>query len=75
MDVVGDEYLGPKLQLASLDEVTSLVLEHGVVVGDRNQLVITETFGVCDVCKVRIPFLAVFTDNQRFVYLSRRDQL
>jgi hypothetical protein len=63
VDVVGDEYLGPKLESTSLDEVTSLVLEHGVVVGNRDQLVIAEAFGICDICKIRVPLLAVFADD------------
>jgi hypothetical protein len=41
VDVVLDEDLGPKLGLTALDEISSLLFEHGIVIGDGDELLIT----------------------------------
>lgn len=71
MHVVSDKNLGPKLRLTALDKITSLLLEHRVVVGDSDQLVVTESFGIRDVCQVRIASFAELSDYQRLVELQR----
>lgn len=45
------------------------MLEHGVLVGDGNELVVAEALGVGDICKVWITSLAEFTNNKRFIEL------
>lgn len=72
VDVIGNEHLGPKIRQTSLDEVSGLVLEHRVGVGDSDELVITETLGKGDEGKVWVPLLAVLSDNKRLVKLSKR---
>lgn len=71
MDVVSHKDLCPKLRLTALDEVTSLLLEHRVVVGDGDELVITEALGIGDVRKVGVASFTEFTNDQRFVELQR----
>jgi len=47
MHVVENENLSPRLRLATLDEVTSLLLEHrGVGVANGDRLVVEEAFGI-----------------------------
>ena len=67
MDVVRLKDLSPKIRLTPLDKVPRLLLEHRVLVGDRNKLVVTEALCVRNVGEVWIPLLAEFTDNQRLV--------
>ena len=70
MHVVRNEDLSPQLRLTTLDEVSSLLFEHRVLVGDRDELIITETFGICNVRQIRIARLAEFTNNERFIDLK-----
>ena len=70
VDVVSLEHLCPELKLAPLDEVPSLLLEHRVVIGDADELLVAEALGVRDVRKVRVARLAEFTDNERLVELG-----
>ena len=67
MDVVWLKNLSPKISLTPLDKVPRLLLEHRVLIGDRNELVITEALCVRNVGKVWIPLLAEFADDQRLV--------
>ena len=67
--VARNQDLRPKLHPPPLDEITSLLLEHRVVVGQGNELVITEAFGVGDVGDRRVALLAVLSDNKRLVQL------
>ena len=46
MNVIGDEDLHPKLGLAALDKVTSLLLEHRVLVRHGDELIVAEALGV-----------------------------
>ena len=71
MDVVSLQHLRPKLELAPLDEVASLLLEHRVVIGDGDELIVAEALRVCNVRQVRIPGFTEFTDNKRFVELEQ----
>ncbi|KAI3480029.1 hypothetical protein L1887_57805 [Cichorium endivia] len=54
-----------------LDELAAmgprLVLEHGVVVGDGDQLIVAEALGVGDVGEVGVALLAVLADDARVV--------
>lgn len=67
VDITWLKDLGPKIGLTPLDEIPRLLLEHGVLVGDRNEFFVAETFRICDIGKVWIPLLAEFTNDQRLV--------
>jgi len=64
VEIIGNKNLGPKLRLATLHEITGLLLEHCVVVGDGDQFIVTESFCVCDISKVRIPLLTELFDDK-----------
>ena len=72
MDVVASENLRPKLGLTTLDEVSSLLFEHGILVRDGNELLIAEALCIRDVRKIRVAFLAEFADDQRLVELRKK---
>jgi hypothetical protein len=63
VDISRYENLSPKVRSAALDQVAGLLLVHRVVVGDRDELVVAQSFGIGDVGKVRIALLAVFANN------------
>lgn len=67
MNVVWLKDLSPKIRFTPLDEVPRLLLEHRVLIGDRNKLVVTEALCVRNIGEVWIPLLAEFTDDQRLV--------
>lgn len=67
MRVVRAEDLGPEFEPAAPDEVARLVLEHLIVVGDEDELVVAEALGVGDVGEVRVALLAVLADDERVV--------
>ena len=69
MNVITNENLGPKLWLTTLDEITSLLLEHRVLVGDGNELIIAEALSVCNVSQIRVALLAELSNNKRLVEL------
>ena len=71
MNVIGDEDLHPKLGLAALDEVTSLLLEHRVLVGDHNEFFVAEALRVCNVRKVGVTRLAELADHERLIQLNQ----
>ena len=71
VNVVVNKDLGPKLRLATLYEVPSLLLEHRVIIGDGNQLIVTEALSICNVRKVRIASLAELANNEWLVQLHR----
>lgn len=70
MHVFRNKNLSPKLRLATLHKIPGLLLKHRIVIGDSDQLVVTKSFRISDVSKVRIPFLAELSDNKRFVELE-----
>ena len=61
--------------MTALDQVRSLLLEHGVIVSDRDQLIVAKTFSIGDVCKVRIAGLAELSDHQWLVQLLHKQFL
>lgn len=61
--IAGRENLCPKLGLTTLDEVTRLLLEHRVLVRNRDELLVTEALGIRDVSQVRVACLAELADN------------
>jgi hypothetical protein len=65
-----NEDLCPKIWLTTLHKVTGLLFEHGVVVRDGNELVVTEPFGVSYVCQVWIACLAELPNHQWLVQLE-----
>lgn len=69
VNIVMDKNLCPELRLATFHKVPSLLLEHRIVVGDTNELIITKALCVSDVGKVRIPGLAELSDNQWLIQL------
>ena len=60
MHIVGNENDGPKLELTTFDDISRLLLEHGVIIRDRNELFIAEAFRLCDTFKVRSRFSQYF---------------
>lgn len=69
VDIFRYENLSPKVRSAALDQITGLLLVHRIVVRDCDKLIVTESLGIGDVCKVRVAFLAVFANNQWFIEL------
>ena len=47
MYIVTNENLGPKVWLAALDEIMRLLLEHGIIVGNSDELIIAKTLHIC----------------------------
>ena len=72
MHIIPNKDLGPQVRLTAFNQIPSLLLEHRVVVGDANELVIAETLSISNVCEIRISSLAEFAHNQRFVELKNR---
>ena len=71
VNVVANEDLGPQLRLATFDEIAGLLLEHRVVVGDSNKLIVAESFGVRDVRQVRVPCFAELSDDEGLIQLKQ----
>jgi hypothetical protein len=69
VSILGRENGSPELQLAPLDEIPCLLLEHGVVIGDGDELFVAESFRIRDVCEVRVAFFAILADNEGFIKL------
>jgi hypothetical protein len=65
--VAWDKNLRPQLRNTTLDQVACLLLEHRVLVRDRNQLLIAEALGICNVRKIGVASLAEFTNEKRFI--------
>jgi hypothetical protein len=74
VNVVCNKDLRPQLGNTTLDQIARLLFEHGVLIGDRNQLLVAETLGIRNVCEVGIAGLAEFTDNKRFIQLQKHNQ-
>ena len=70
MDVVRYEYLRPQVELSPFHEVTRLLLEHRILICNRDELLITETLRVSDVCKIRITLFAIFSDDKWLIQLK-----
>jgi hypothetical protein len=71
MYILVDKDLRPKLWLTTFHQITSLLFEHRVIIGDRNKLVIAKAFGIGNVCQVWVPFLTKLSDDQWFIQLNR----
>ena len=69
MNVVRVEDLRPKLELTTLDKVPRLLLEHGILVRDVNELVIAEALRVRDVGEVGVAGLAELANHERLIQL------
>ena len=52
-------------------KITCLLFEHRVVICDSNELIITEAFGICNICQVGVSSLTERSDNQRLIKLDR----
>lgn len=70
MNILGNKDLCPKLWLSTFNQVTSLLLEHGVVVGNDNKLIVAEPFRIRNVGQVRVSRLAELSNYQRFIQLT-----
>jgi hypothetical protein len=73
VEVVRNEDLSPQLRLATLDEITSLLLEHRVVVGNGNKLIITKAFCIGNICQVWVSGFAELSNDERLVELDRTE--
>lgn len=71
VNIICDKNLRPKIGLATLNQVSCLLLEHGIVVCDRNQLFVTETFRIRNVRQIGIPSFTELSNNERFVELKQ----
>jgi hypothetical protein len=71
MHIVWYKNLRPKVWLSTFDEITSLLLEHRILVGNSNEFIIAEAFRVRNVGEVRVASLTEFTNNQRFIQLRK----
>jgi hypothetical protein len=69
MYIVTNENLGPKVWLAALDEIMRLLLEHGIIVGNSDELIIAKTLHICSINKIRITHFIGFSNNWRLVEL------
>ena len=58
-----DENLGPKVRFTALDKIPSLLLEHGVIIGDSDKFVIAKTFGIGDIGQIWIACLAKLSND------------
>ena len=63
--------MSPKLKLTTLDKIPRLLLEHRVLVGDGDELIIAEALSVCNVSQIRVALLAELSNNKRLVELRR----
>ena len=72
MYIVRGKHCSPQFQSSSLHDVTCLLLVHRVHVRDSDQLLVTEALCIRDVRKIRVAFLAEFTDDQRLVELRKK---
>lgn len=64
--------VGPQGVLTTTNEVASLMLEHAVLIGDMDQLIVALALLVTNVGKVRITFLAVFANETRVIILTEK---
>lgn len=53
-----------------MNKVTCLVLEHGVLICNVDELIVALSLLVTNVCKVRISLFAVFTNETRIIVLN-----
>jgi hypothetical protein len=51
-------------------EIKCLLFEHRVVICDTNELIITEAFGICNICQAEVSGLTECSDNQQLVRVS-----
>jgi hypothetical protein len=49
MDIVMNKNLSPKLRITARNEISGLLLEHGVVIGNRDKFVIAKDFRVNEI--------------------------
>ncbi len=63
MNIVRNEDPRPEVELTTLNEVPSLLLEHGVVVRNCNEFLTTEALGIRNVCEVWVPLLTELPDH------------
>jgi hypothetical protein len=63
VNIVLIEYEVPDFGVRTVQKVASLRLEHGILVRNVDKLEIILTLLVCDVGKVRVPLLAVLSNN------------
>ena len=69
MDVVLGKNVRPDLSISALDEVTRLGTEHGVLVGDADELQVILALAVCNEGQVGVTLLAVLSDGECVVHV------
>jgi len=57
----------PNFGISTFKEVTSLGSEHGVLIGDVDELKVVLSLAIRNIGQVGIPLLAVFTDRERLI--------
>lgn len=60
----------PKCSITTTNEITSLVLEHGILTRDMNQLIIALALFITNVGKVWISQFTMFADGAWFIVLN-----
>ena len=75
MHVVGTQNKAPQLWVSYLEEITSLGLEHGVLIGNIDELQVILTLSIGDVGKIWVSLLAVFTDSERIILIILLEKL
>jgi hypothetical protein len=68
--VIRLQNLSPEFRLTPFNEIPSLLLEHRILVGNGNELVVTEALCIRNVRQIRITSFTELPNNERFVKLS-----
>lgn len=69
VQVISNQDLLPQLHAATFDKISSLLLEHRVLVRNADEFVVAEALCVSDVGQVGVALLAILADYKRFVDL------
>jgi len=70
MDIVMNKNLGPEVGFTALDEISGLLLEHGVVIGDGDKFIVAKTFGISNIGQIWIACLAELSNDQWLIQLN-----
>lgn len=60
----------PQCRVSSMNQITCLVLEHGVLICDVDKFIVTLSLLVTNISEVRISLLAVLSNEARIIVLQ-----
>lgn len=66
--------MGPQIRILSLHQVTSLLLEHGIIIGHGDQFEIALSFLIGNNREVWISLLAILANQSVIVVLNREPE-